>query len=304
MSSSKRSKNSAATESDLARRYKRGQKFFEQRQREIERSDLIPDAWESLAKGAPARGLMEAVASHFGVTFEIMHEDAMFAAAVESIVMNCGEMALQIIFDKRRPQTRQAVMKLSRTADTRQRYRVEGVLDGRFRSIAPQNEDCVYDTVSFSEVPSRLARARGALHLLGRELANAADTAIAAECRRLTELCRLAAEQLLKLIRKRSSGIRATPKRLSKEFVWPIFTCRKVRGGVVGKARLALRLTIKSVWDFPEMQLRGILPAHREREKTNKELAAIVEIADSICSPGALQALPVNAGGTGREEGK
>lgn len=264
--------------------YVRGLRFLEHRRRAIDQSDLHADAWKSLAKGRPARELMEAVASDSGVEFEVLKADAEFAEAVESIVINCGPTALKVIFDKRRSQTRQAVVKLSRTADTRQRYRVEGVLKGRFRSIAPQNNDDVFDTVSFSEVRSRLGRARGALHLLERDLANGADTAIATECRRLTELCRRAAAKLLKLIRNRSSHKRATPKRLSKEYVWPILTCRKVRGEVVGKARLALRLTIKSVWDHPEMKCREIVPTKVERAQTREELTRIVAIANQILS--------------------
>ena len=72
------------------------------------------------------------------------------------------------------------------------------------------------------------------------------------------------------------------PDSLRKERVLPSILERAVSGKVTGRARLALRLTIKSVWDYPEMCERGILPSEVERRRTIDETAAIIAIADEI----------------------
>ena len=74
----------------------------------------------------------------------------------------------------------------------------------------------------------------------------------------------------------------AIPDHLRKERVLPSLRSRVVGGRVTGRARLALRLIIKSVWDFPEMYERGILATEAERQSTGNETAAIITIADEI----------------------
>jgi hypothetical protein len=46
-------------------------------------------------------------------------------------------------------------------------------------------------------------------------------------------------------------------------------------------ARLALRLTIKPVWD-PDIQRRGIAPSDAERTKVRQEVALTVAVADGV----------------------
>ena len=51
---------------------------------------------------------------------------------------------------------------------------------------------------------------------------------------------------------------------------------------IVGGARLALKLTIKNVWDFPEMKRRGILADQEQCEQTLQELAMIIEASRAV----------------------
>ena len=85
-----------------------------------------------------------------------MQADAKFAEAVETIVNNCGRTAMRALLFSEPPPKRKAIMELSRTSAERQRYRVEGFLAGHFKSVKIQSHDPVFDTVAFSEVPSRL----------------------------------------------------------------------------------------------------------------------------------------------------
>lgn len=215
-----------------------------------------------------------------------LRDDAKFAAAVENIVANCGdesENAFHVLLDPERLQTRKGIMQLSRTADTRQRYRMAGVIEGRMRSVAPHSGDFhhVYDTVAFSEVPSRLWRARGAIEKLQRSLRCTCCGDTSKECHRLAQLCRSAALQLQRFVK---SGFKEhpIPRGLSKERVSPILLCRDVSGEIAGYARQALSLTIKCVWDFPEMHRRGISPSEQERARTLEEVERIVATADAI----------------------
>ena len=89
------------------------------------------------------------------------------------------------MFDSLGPQTREAIMKISRTSDTRQRYRIDGLAKGQVRSIAPQISDTVFDTAKFGEVPSRLARARGCLEILGCHLSFPYDPSTRRRCETL-----------------------------------------------------------------------------------------------------------------------
>ncbi|MCA9117847.1 MAG: hypothetical protein KDA79_22405 [Planctomycetaceae bacterium] len=61
---------------------------------------------------------------------------------------------------------------------------------------------------------------------------------------------------------------------------------RPVRGETVGGFRLALKLTIKSVWDYPEMERLRLLRTAAERKQANQERDTIIEIicgADPNC---------------------
>ena len=63
---------------------------------------------------------------------------------------------------------------------------------------------------------------------------------------------------------------------LSKDALWDRLMSREIRGKTVGKARAAFRLTIKSLWDYPEMIRREIVPTSPERERATAELNRII----------------------------
>lgn len=262
--------------------YHRGRRFTELRYLAIAQSDLDVTSWHSLAKRRPARQLADRVAAQLDVPFQELKKAIEFAEAVETIVGNCGNMAFRVLFDPMRPQRRKGIMELSRTADTRQQYRIDGVTNGSFRSVGPQSKDSVYDTIAFTEVPSRLARARGAIHQLDVHLQDGVKQRIATESDRLADLCLRAAEQLGKFVNAVSAADHILPRELAKEVVWPTLMSRDVKGKIVGYGREALRLTIKSVWDYPEMRRRGILPTASERRKVNGEAEQIIASAKSV----------------------
>jgi Uri superfamily endonuclease len=206
-----------------------------------------------------------------------------FAIAVNTIVGNCGgSQALECLLRGSPMQTRASIMKLSRTSDTRQRYRVDGVIAGKFRSVGPQNSDSVFDTIAFGEVPSRLARARGTLERLTHLVADEADRAILNECQFLIGLCRQSAEAIQTNLSISVSETPSVPKELAKDLLWNRLMSREVTGGTVGRVRAAVRLTVKSVWDFPEMYKRGLRPSQREKERTDQETQRIVDLADRL----------------------
>ena len=70
------------------------------------------------------------------------------------------------------------------------------------------------------------------------------------------------------------------PKTLSRDATWQLLMDREVKGKTIGMARLALRMTIKNVWDYPEMQRRGILSSKDQQDKTIKECGLIISAAE------------------------
>jgi len=165
--------------------YLLGRRFLELRRRSISESSLEPCQWASLAKHRPARQLAEQVAEQTTVPFPTLKRAIEFATAVETLIESCGEHAWSILFDPSRSQSRHAIMSLSRTSDVRQRYRVEGVIAGHFRSISPQSDDLVFDTVRFGEVPSRLGRSWGSLEKLATQLHPGSPKNLVREAQRL-----------------------------------------------------------------------------------------------------------------------
>lgn len=75
-------------------------------------------------------------------------------------------------------------------------------------------------------------------------------------------------------------------KALSREKVWPVLKFSDVRGKVVGKFRLALALTIKNVWDYPEMCKRKLWPSTIEKEKALTEIKTILAVTKSTLQSG------------------
>ncbi len=274
-----RNKNESAR--GLQDEYLLGRRFLEVRRRSIPESSLEPCKWVSLAKRKPARQLAEQIVKQMKVSFPTLKEAIEFATTVETLVENCRANVLQILFDPHRPQGRKAIMSLSRTSDIRQRYRVNGVIHGLFRSVAPHSDDTVFDTVKYGEVPSRLARARGSLERL-LELLSTAGENVLSEGRRLSRLCRLSAQRLDGGLMNRIAPASAVPRYLGKEILMSTLRSEAVQGRTIGKARQALRLTVKNLWDFEEMMRRGLVPTAEELATTRRESEQIQTTARKI----------------------
>jgi hypothetical protein len=267
---------------ELQRAYFHGRHFLELLNLAIRDSDLEPSKWASLAKRRPARLLAESVAKERKVSFPKLKEANKFATAVETLIENCGESAWSALFDPKRPQTRKAILSLSRTSDVRQRHRINGVIEGKFPSVAPHSDDMVFDTTSFAEVCKRLARARGSLEKLLLHLKTIHDSMIVEEVRLLSWLCRWSVDLLDECLTNRGTASPVLPDDLSKDSVLARVRSKAVRGRAVGKGRGALRLIVKNVWDFEEMMRRGLEPTAEQFQVTRSDIERIREITSQI----------------------
>jgi hypothetical protein len=274
--------------------YDRGRRYLEARRRAVYNRVVEPQdehRLRSFAKRTRGRRLAEETAEALGVTVEQMISDVQFADAVDTIVENCGSMggeAFDVIFSADRPQEAECVKSLSRTADKRQRYRVEGMLDGRFRSLNPHRDDDVYDTVTFAEVPSRLQRARGSIRCLSESLVQHPEAEEVVECQRIAAIISEAATQLAYFVAAERVVESDVPQFLTKEAVWPTLRSKSLKGRLVGYARGALRLVIKNVWDYPEMIRRGLMPTGEEQAVVLREIEQIRSFAEACYDPSQL----------------
>ena len=164
-----------------------------------------------------------------------------------------------------------------------QRYRVEGVVTGQFRSIAHQSDDPVYDTVKFAEVPSRLGRAAGHLKKWAVICRHVPKSEID-EVRNVIELCHKAATRLRTLVRNDSRAIKQVPKSIARDTIRAAFAEITVRGRIIGKPKAALKLIVKNVWDFGEINRRGIKATPDERAKSLEEIEAILATTNTMIS--------------------
>ena len=231
-----------------------GRRFLETRRfRALERGRDAVSAFREgvveLRNETNARELRNDLANQFSISIKAMTKNIQLADAVDRIVNTCGDSALRAIFATR--QKSDSVIRLARTADTRQRHRIDCVLSGRARSVRPQNNDLVFDTVAFGEVVSRLGRARGAIQKLTSLPEAESDRETCEECVRLAELCSQATTGLLQFIDADFVGTDDVPHGLNKATLWPLLSSRVISGQHVGQLRLVLRLTVKNVWDFP-----------------------------------------------------
>lgn len=285
-----RLKTTTSKSAELEEAYRQGARYLRDRENAAGLGKRKPKVIEPLlgnkrclfSKDPAGKQIARQLADKFGVDEKTVQANAKFAEAVELIATNCRQTATKVISLSGHPPNRKAIMELSHTSDVRQRYRVEGVIAGRFKSLKIASDDPVFDTVAFSEVPSRLRRARGAILACQRSLNASVPKAIAAECEVLAEICHNAARRLRQFVSARSPETVVVPKSLSREHVQPILSRRDVRGMIVGRARLALKLTIKNVWDFPEMLRRGISADDDQRRQTLQELGRIIEAADAV----------------------
>ncbi|QDT33941.1 GIY-YIG nuclease family protein [Thalassoglobus polymorphus] len=266
-----------------------GRRFLEVRRRVAAESKSPLCEWFSLAMHCPARQLAEQIATQTKTTFPKLKRAIQFANAVETLIENCGHSVMPALFDPVRPQSRGAILFLSRTSDVRQRHRINGVIEGRFRSIAPQPDDMVFDTVKFGEVLSRLARARGSLEKLQHRVDVTCDRRLLAESKCLSRLSRLAATRLKNCVNDRVDVSSAVPGHLGKEAVISILKSSNVQGRTIGMARLALRLIVKNLWDFEEMTHRGLLPTDNELQAVECEVERIQRAARNIEQKAEIQ---------------
>ena len=63
---------------------------------------------------------------------------------------------------------------------------------------------------------------------------------------------------------------------------------KAVKGRTIGKARQALRFTVKNLWDFEEMMRRGLVPTAKELRVTRCDVKQIQKIARLIECQGAI----------------
>ena len=69
---------------------------------------------------------------------------------------------------------------------------------------------------------------------------------------------------------------------LDKYRVMSILSTRTVEGRDIGFVRLALRLTVKNVWDYEELMKRKLTPSEEELIKTKSELRQIKHVAERL----------------------
>jgi hypothetical protein len=279
----KRTKTTATAGRELVEAYRRGARLL----RDCERAAAtdVRQRHRRFGKNSVGKDIARRWAENLGVDERAILADAKFAEAVELIAANCNVTARRVISLACRWPNRKAIMELSRTSDVRQRYRIAGVAAGRFKSLKIAGDDPVFDTVSFSEIPSRLSRARGSLAACRRGLSGSISADVTTECVLLAKTCRSAAAKLLQFFSPRRPSPSAIPTSLSRDKVQPLLDRRIVRGKTVGLARAALKLTIKNLWDFPELQRRGIDAQPDESRKAIQDLHDIIKIAGLIVSP-------------------
>lgn len=267
----------------LAASYHRGRRFLEELRLAVyDQSSHSPTDKMQRKTKAIERDLVARLTAAMNLDAKLYKQDRRFAVAVESLVLNCGQSALDTFFFTTHPQTLKGIMQLSRTADTRQRYRIAGVITGRFKSIAPQNGDGVFDTVAFSEIPNRLRLARGTIIKCRIALSKGATREAAGECFVLAKLTYRISVQLRKLFKAGSTKEPLVPTALRRESVTPVLDRREVRGRDVGRLRNVLKRTAKNLWDYPEMVSRGIAPTPEQRTKSLVELDWIIAEVEKI----------------------
>lgn len=156
---------SSSRRSPILTAYDRGRRFLELR-RVVDSKALSGNTNPPLAVFSRDRissTIVRQLALDLRVGEQELKCDAKFAEAVDTIVANCGEPAFEVLLRSKIAQDRESILKLSRKSRERQRHRIEGVAEGRMRSVRPQGSDRVPDTKTFQKINSRLARARGSI---------------------------------------------------------------------------------------------------------------------------------------------
>lgn len=100
-----------------------------------------------------------------GTPYKQIKPQLEFANAVDSLIAAHGEWAYRTIFDLKKPQTRKAILQISRKSWERQDDRFTDVCAWDAPSIAPQKGDPSPDTMDFKKILSRIGRAKGPLRI-------------------------------------------------------------------------------------------------------------------------------------------
>lgn len=267
--------------------YERGRRYLDLRRAGQDKVNHGKD-FQSLtrfSKDRAGREIIAELAVAMGTSDAALKDDAKFAAAVETLVANCGESALAVLFDVDRPQSIKDIFKISRKSRERQRYRIELVVSGQAMSVGPQNTDRVPDTMNFAKALNRLARALGSLSACLR-LLKRHKAALPGEARNdLLKTARACAKEVRQFYLLLStipvndaSSESAKPSRQSAA---PKLKFPRIRG----QSKSALALIAKNVRDLPvsSYDLRPS-PAelHVGREECAKLRRACSEIAAEL----------------------
>ncbi len=235
----------------------------------------------SFARGTLGHQTISHVSETLGIALAELKKDAQLALAVETLIRNCGDDAVKAIFFARFPQSRKSVEMISRTSVDRQRFRVNGVLNEGFRSLGPQSDDAVYDTVRFSEVISRLGRAAGLLKYWGQSVRDMRPNEVLA-ARRLLDTCHVAATTLRKLVTGKQRPASRLAAAITREGIDILFIAFNAERRMIGKLKAALKLTAKNVWDFEQMTQLGIAPTMQQRRETLALIGEILATAEQL----------------------
>jgi hypothetical protein len=231
----------------------------------------------------PGSKVADALAKEYGTDRRTLQADARYAAAVDTIALNCGRHVLAVLLDGHPLLSRRTTEQISRTAPPRQRYEMEQVVQGRrpLRGPAP-----VFDTTDFAEVISRLRRAEGKVRAALSGLRNAPaampqasqDLALLVLNARgiiggvieLAQMVRSAAED-------QPDECEQSPARRRTRACQPGNNLPKCPGyqGVAGRLSQAGCFIRKCVRDLPVL-LNEVKPLRREKDEIEERVKRIV----------------------------
>lgn len=268
------------THSPLLAPYYRGRRYLEERRACVVDGDGhgVLTSLTSFSKDRQGEHIVTRLAKEMDMPVKTLQNDAKFAEAIDRLIVNCGEAAFRVLFQSKITQSKAAIVCLSRTSPERQRHRIEGVASGRMRSVKPQPKDGVFDTISFTEIVSRLARARGSIERC-RELLEtnhnfkSADQSVAGIHATVTECDNLAAQlnRSLKRLSVKEPVEQVQSRVASRGIGRP---SRMTIERVPGQLRSARALLAKNLRDVPILP-EDIRPTSDQRRRSQAEILQI-----------------------------
>ncbi|MCA9125014.1 MAG: hypothetical protein H6822_19720 [Planctomycetaceae bacterium] len=255
--------------------FKRGTRFLKCRHKHFGNS---PDEPVRFSREPLAKQLASKLAHELGITVEEMRAAAKFAQALNRIVANYGQAAKEILLGS--PVSVKNIETISRTAPTRQQYEVEQIAQGKPPHLKPKSGTPVLDTENFTEVFSRLARARGLVQRTLAQVCNLSSSvhADASESRRcmqqLSDIVRTSAT-----VRSLVDGYGVVPRKGEKKPTPPKSYAQpeSLREACRGNGS-ALGLIEKNVRDIPRLP-KSVKPTGEDVYRIRQELTAITKAA-------------------------